>query len=722
MEIKDMTLAEKVAQLRGFWLRDLVVDDELSIEKCRELIPDGIGHICQYASSNAYQANKLASIVAQLQNYIMTETNSKIPIMFHEEIICGLAARGATATPQMIGMACSFNPALVAQNATNASNSIKAIGGYHVLSPMMDVITNANWARLEEGFGEDAYMVAVFADAFITAVQSAGVAATAKHYAGYGVANQEEDFFINETLFPFEVAVKKSHVSSVMPGYHKFRGVAASFSKDLLVRSLREHLGFDQMIISDYNAIKGAMKEDLTEGAALAMAAEVDVDLPAGANYSNLIDLVKSGRVAEADIDRALKRVLAFKTKYLPADLCAKTNINLDNTQSREGALVSAREAIVLLHNNGILPLNVNNTAKILVTGPNADSCYSLLGDYTWGGLAEFFRKIPIDRSEPRLVTLLDGLVAQSNFEIDFERGFSWTDELEKAIATQGGDDREKTANRYPLEKVPPANFAKALEKAAAADIIIAGVGENRYLCGEGSGRKGVDLPGNQEEYINQLIATEKPVILVVFGGRPMVISRLAQKCAAILYAWYPGEEGGTALAEIILGKTNPTAKLAVTIPDATEQVPVCLRDTDRPQMFPFGFGLSYTTYEYSNFAVAGVAATADDSFDVTFTVSNTGLIDGAEITQFYFETAATKKMLGFAKTPLHSGETKTITMRFYLDQFGRYADGQFVIRPGEYKILIGASATDIKFEATFAIAGECVTKSTREKFFAEVI
>ncbi|ONI44881.1 hypothetical protein AN642_02030 [Epulopiscium sp. SCG-B10WGA-EpuloA2] len=723
-----MTLEEKVAQLRGFWMRDLIENDEISIEKCRELIPDGIGHICQFASTNAYQADKLAKVVSDLQDYVKNETKSQIPIMFHEEIICGLAARGATVTPQMIGMACSFNPALVSQNAKNAAESIKNLGGYHVLSPMMDVITNANWARAEEGFGEDSYMVSVFSDAFISAVQENGVAATAKHYAGYGVSNQEEDFFINETLFPFEVAVTKSKVATVMPGYHKFRDVPASISTELLTRSLREHLGFDGVIVSDYNAIRNAhtnhkYTKSHEEAALMAIKAGIDVDLPAGFNYAHFVELVKTGQLDESIIDASLERVLKFKEKYIPKNLSTKSNINLDEKKYRNDALKSAREAIVLLTNNGILPLQ-NKKTNILVTGPNADSCYSLLGDYSWGGLAEFFRKLPIDRNDPKLYTLLGGLEANvnENFNIEFERGFNWTDEDEKIVATKDGDIQEQKANRTPLEQIPVTSFNSALEKAKLSDIIIVGVGETRYLCGEGSNRKGIDLPGNQENYINKLVETGKPVIVVVFGGRPMAISRLAKKCAAILYAWYPGEEGGNALAEILLGKTNPTAKLAVTLPNSNQDVPVCLKDTNRPQMFPFGFGLSYTTFEYSNFSKLEQVSTSDTSFDVMFTLKNTGDIDGAEITQFYFNNKQNKKLLGFSKIELKAGEEKNVTMRFYLDQFGRYENGEFIIKPNQYTLMIGASSIDIKYECSFDITGENIKKLKRDYFFSENI
>lgn len=730
--IETMTLEEKIAQLQGIWLQDLMDKGELSLEKCREKIPHGIGHICQFGSSNALDGQKLAQVVYQVQQFVQTETASKIPVLFHEEVINGVAAKGSTVTPQMLGLACSFDPELVKQNAHNAGESIKQLGGYYALSPMMDIITDARWARGEEGFGEDSYVVSAFADAFITGLQDMDVGATAKHYAGYGVENQEESFFINETLAPFEVAIRKSNVSAIMPGYHKFRGVPATCSEDLLVDALREHLGFEGVVVSDYNAITNIHRnfgytDDATASAIASIKASVDVDLPQGGNYQTLIDAVRSGAIEESYIDAALGRVLGFKEKMMPSAPTLCTNVELDPPAHRADARNAARNAIVLLKNNGILPLDPNSSTHLLVTGPNADSYYSLLGDYSWGGLAEFFRSIPNDRLNPHLYTLLDGLkgLAGDAITLDFARGFSWVegDTTNDISSNQSaGDARTKKANRQPLEVTPETDFDAALSKAAQSDIILAAVGENRYLCGEGTSRDDVHLPGEQETYVQQLIDTGKPVILCVFGGRPMAIAALAKQCAAVLYAWYPGEEGGNACAEILFGQTNPTAKLAVTIPDTNEDVPVHWKDEGVKPMFPFGFGLSYTNYTYNNFAVAGEVSTSDASFVVDFTVTNTGNYDGAEITQFYFENVHTKqkKLLGFAKTPLHAGETKHGQMRFFLDQFGLYEDGTFVVRPATQKLTIGSSSVIPEFTQEITLVGDVIHKDKRTTFLSE--
>ncbi len=729
-KIAKMSIEEKVAQLRGIWLKDLMEGDELSLEKCTQTIPHGIGHICQFGSSTGYSGDELAKIMHEVQQFVLNHTNSKIPVLFHEEVINGVASKGATVTPQMIGMACSFNPELVKQNAKNAAETMKKLGGYYALSPMMDIITDARWARGEEGFGEDSYVVSAFADAFIHGLQHNGVGATAKHYAGYGAENQEVDFFLNETLTPFEVAVTKSQVKAVMPGYHVFRDVPATCSQELLVQSLREHLGFDGVVVSDYGAInnihnKYSFTNNSKDSAIKSIEATVDVDLPIGVNYQHLVDAVKNNEIDESVIDRALARVLSFKESLLPKDIVLQTGIDTDPDSHRYDALQSARESIVLLKNNGILPLK-GSLGKVLVTGPNADSYYSLLGDYSWGGLAEFFHSIPVDRKKPYLHTLLDGIreFAQDSTEILFERGFSWVEDDKNAKDGNGGDEREKTANRRPLEVVPETNFDRTLQKACESDVIIVAVGENRYLCGEGTSRGNIDLPGMQEHYVEELIKTGKPVVMVVFGGRPMAIANLADKCAAVIYAWYPGEEGGRACGEILFGRTNPTAKLSVTIPNTNADVPVTLHDTDRVMMFPFGYGLSYTEYSYSDFCVMSEVDTAQGSFDIEFNVKNTGDYDGAEITQFYFENTAknTRKVLGFAKTALKVGESKKVKMRFYLDQFGSYKNGEFTISSGDYRVLIASSSIKNEYEQNISIVGENTTKPKREFFFSESI
>ena len=721
---KEMSLEEKVAQLKGIWLHEVIENDEISLEKCREKIPFGIGHVCQFACTNAYSADKLARLVYDLQQYLLKETRTQIPALFHEEVITGIAARGATVTPQMIGMACTFNPNLVYQNARFAGISTKKLGAYYTLSPMLDIITDAHWPRIEEGFGENPYLVATFADAFITGLQSVGVGATAKHYAGYGVENQSEVFFKNETLRPFEVAIRQSNVTGIMPGYHTFRDIPSTCQPVLLTDALRNHLGFEGMVVSDYGAIRQIYKghqytTTLEEAAMAAIQAGVDVDFPDGTSYDALIQSVKEGKLDEAWIDQALIRVLQVKSALMPEEIHLETNIDLDPKPYREAACQSARESIVLLKNDGLLPLKETQT-QLLLTGPNADSYYALLGDYTWGGLAEFFRGMPVDKMDPVLYTLKDGLERHSpqNVQIHYSRGFEWT-ETDSHKASDGiGDEREIGANRKPLEQHPEVDFEATLEQAKKSDVIIVAVGENRYLCGEGTSRPTVTLPGNQEAYVSALCQTGKPVIMVVFGGRPMAIADLTKQCAAVLYAWYPGEEGGNACAEILWGKTTPSAKLAVTLPPK-ESLELCNDLSEEKSPYPFGYGMSYTTYAYDQCMIPQKVALSQSAFEISFDLSNTGNYDGAEITQIYFENEETHKreLLGFSKTFLKTGEKQKVVLQFPLELFGRYEKDLFVTKESTYTVSISRSSTDAVFTRKLSIIGNTLTKKKRTQF-----
>lgn len=255
--IKEMSLEEKVAQLCGIWITDLIENDEISYRKCKELIPYGIGHIGRAGSCTTYEPGHLAKLIDDLQQYVRQETKSKIPVLFHEEVITGIAVKNTMITPQMIGMGCSWNPQLVYENAKTIAKDMKKMGIYYALSPMVDVVTDPRWGRAEEGFGENPYLVGSFTKSFITGLQSESVAATAKHFAGYGADNEDVVTFLNDILFPFQIAIKYD-VCAVMPGYHMYKEIPCILSEELLNQILREKLGFKNMIVSDYGAIKQA--------------------------------------------------------------------------------------------------------------------------------------------------------------------------------------------------------------------------------------------------------------------------------------------------------------------------------------------------------------------------------------------------------------------------------------------------------------------------------
>ena len=745
--IAQMTPEEKTAQLHGIWLKDLLDENgRISIQACETLIPHGIGQICQYSSATNLKPDELVRAVRDLQRFLREKTRLGIPAACQEEAITGLAARGAATYPQQINMSCTWNPEMLLGNTQMTARIMKMAGAAHALSPMLDVLDNAQWGRSEEGFGEDPYLVSLMGLTFIQGLQGAdlrdGIAATAKHFAGYGNMNQDMGVFWDDVLMPHEVAVRFGRVAAIMSGYHAFQGVPTSASKFLLHEILREKWGFDGAVISDYGAVRQVNSvfnytPDATTAALRCLEAGLDLELPKLEIFSEIPKAMADGVISTHLVDRAVKRALTFKARTGVLDLAegpaSAESLDFNPPESQRRAYQSACESLVLLQNDGVLPLEPG-IRSVAVVGPNADSPYSLLGDYTYQTLSEFFRRTPINPREPRLVTLLAGLRERLRPEVKIthERGCDWAGPLEKIclVDDELGDERTRGTQRLPLEAPVATDPHRAVQIAAESDLIIAAMGENRYLCGEGCDREDVRLPGEQEAFVKRLLATGKPVVLVVFGGRPMVLADLAAGCRAIVYAWYPGQAGGHALADLLLGRFNPSGKLTMTLPRSNEQVPVSHRLGYRPDdlpLFPFGHGLSYTAYGYANMAAPKTLTTSDTSFPVQFELTNTGNREGVEIAQLYFVPLRREahrpamEIKGFARVALKPGETRKVTIDVFLHQLARHdAAGQLTLRPGAYSVLIGASSTDIRLRTELTLTGDTVALARREHFFSQ--
>jgi len=743
-KLKNMPLEEKIAQLQGTWLKDLMNDKKLSLDSCRKKIPNGIGYLAQFASSLKTTPTELKTAIADLQDYLVNETKSGIPAILSEEAISGFSSKGATTLPQQIGMGCTWNPELLESNTANTSELMRNIGATHVLSPMLDICRNSHWGRIEESFGEEPYLTARMGLAFINGMQTDdlknGVATTIKHFAGYGdngLFNEKE--FYEETLLPHEVGVRLGKAENAMAGYHTIKGIPCSANKELLTDILRNELGFDGVVISDFWSVKQVFsryKYAKTEPDAgvKSIKAGLDVELPFGMSFPYLKDELEKGNIAIEDIDQAVKRVLIAKDRLGLLDYERpeiETNLNLDPKENRNMAYQSACESIVVLKNNGILPLK-KDVKKIALVGPNAAAVQSLLGDYTYQSLATFFRSIPIDSDNPKLITLLEGLKTNlnKNIALTYERGCDWTklsnnEQPDEKI----GDERIKKFAYIGVKDFPEPNTKRALQNTIESDVIIAAMGEHLYLVGENRDREDIHLPGEQDAFVQKLIATGKPVVLVIFGGRPQIITEIEPKCAAIIQAWFPGEEGGNALTDIITGKVNPSAKLTLTYPRTNEQAPIVYsqgyKENDMP-MYPFGYGLSYTNFDYSGFKSPKHVKTTDDGIEIAFKITNTGATAGAEITQLYVSPPESNMHLepielkGFSKVFLKKGESKNISITVSPQQLAHYENSKWIIEPGEYKFKVGASCIDIKFTGNVKLIGDKVVLEQRDTFFSK--
>ena len=755
-----MSQEERIAQLRGMYMDDLLDEQgQLDTAKCRQLIPNGIGHFSQFASQKPVDPNVLRDRVAEVQDWLIHNTPNGIPALYHEEVLSGVNTKGSTIYPQQIGQACSFNPQLAELKTRQTANAMRKMGGVLSLSPMVDVCRTPSFNRLEESYGEDAYLSAVMGTAFVRGLQQGdlkkGVGTCSKHYLGYGGGGDaDEKELMEEILLPHETMIRLAGSKAVMPGYHAMLDADGKKNNcvgntKILMDILRGYLGFDGMVVSDYTAIgqlpvpsEGANASASAMKAAMAINAGNDVDFPEGSDYRNLQEAIDKGLVQPEAFERAVKDVLRYKFRAGLFDknayLYSKEQITLDTPEERQTAYDIATQSVVLLENNGILPLvgDASKEQKILLTGPNANSMWAMCGDYSFPAMTYFWKRIMEDLEYPDIVTLLEGMNSRKpdGFNIMYSRGCDWTEEIETKFS-ELGDERawEYELLHRRVDSGEKADKAEALAMAKQADVIIAAVGENVMLCGENRDRQGLRLPGKQEQYVEELLKTGKPVVLVVFGGRAQVISGLAERCAAVVQAWYPGEEGGNAVADILYGKVSPSAKLSVSYPNTEVYEPLCYNYTaekDPRVQWPFGYGLSYTTFEYQNLKVDGEWTTADESIQFSFEVKNTGKMAADEIAQVYLSPANNDipirpiQLQGFARVSLQPGESKTVKVKLFTEQFGYYThqdERQWNIAPGQYVIKVGASSEDIRLQQPVTLKGDIVTKPLRDFYFSEL-
>ena len=762
-----MSQEERIAQLRSMYMDELFDEQgKLDEAKCRELIPNGIGHFSQFCMQQPRDPNELRDRAAAVQEWLIKNTPNGIPALLHEEVLSGVNTLGSTIYPQQIGQACSFNPELAEQKTVQTSTALRKMGGVLALSPMVDVCRIPSFNRLEESYGEDGYLSAAMGVAFVKGLQQddlkKGVGACSKHYLGYGGGGDaEEKVLMEEILLPHEAMIRLAGSKVVMPGYHAVHDTKCVANSWILQDILRDYVGFDGMVVSDYTAIdqlpleseKGEVNSEqsataaVVQKAAMAINGGNDVDFPHGANYKYLQEAIDQGLVKPEVLERAVKDVLRQKCRAGLQDkdayLYSKEDSKLDSQAERLTAYLIAMQSVVLLENNGVLPLfrsqegrSQEGSKNILVTGPNANSIWAMCGDYTYPAMSYFWKKMEdvADRDNPFIVKLLDGMMAQKPVDVNilYSRGCDWTEDIETKYS-ELGDERawEYEILHRKVDSGEKADKAEALNMASQADVIVAAMGENVMLCGENRDRQGLRLPGKQEQFVEELIKTGKPVVLVMFGGRAQVVSGLAEKCAAVIQAWYPGEEGGNALADILYGKISPSGKLSVSYPNTEINEPICYNSStekDPRVQWPFGYGLSYTRFDYANLKINGEAKTSDESITLSFDIKNTGKMAADEVAQIYISPTTDDQQIrpiqlqGFARVTLQPGETQTVNVKLWTEQFGFFSNNgqrQWNILPGKFIVKVGASSTDIRLQQDITLKGEPVVKPIREHYLS---
>lgn len=730
--LKRMTLEEKAAQMQCIWLdkAKTLVDEKgnFDLEKARAAFGQGhgLGQVGRPSDAGGgLSPRNHAELTNAIQKFFLENSRLGIPVMFHEECLHGLAAVGSTSFPQPIGLGATFDTDLVQRIFEATACEARIRGTHQALTPVVDVAREPRWGRVEETYGEDPYLVSRMGIAAVRGFQGDAsfadkqhVIATLKHFAAHGQPESGTNCapvnvsarVLRETfLFTFKEAITKAGAISVMASYNEIDGVPSHANQWLLRDVLRQEWGFKGYVVSDYYAIRELnerpdlyghhLAEDGKQAAALAVKAGVNIEMPDPDCYKHLAELVQEGRVSESALDELIAPMLEWKFKLglfedpFVDPVAAEKIVGCE--AHNKLALEAARKTITLLKNDGsVAPLNKANIKTIAVIGPNADRV--MLGGYS--GVPSHF------------VSVLQGIKDRvgDSVKVLYHEGCK--------ITIGGSWQQDDVTPSNPVEDRK--SIAQAVEVARQADVIVLAIGGNEQTSREAwarnhmGDRTTLDMAGVQDELVEAMAATGKPVIAVLFNGRPLSISHLSKKVPVILECWYLGQESGTAIAEVIFGDVNPGGKLPISIPRSVGHIP-CYYNykpsarrgylfDDVSPLYAFGYGLSYTRFEFGNPRLKKQVIRPDESTTVSVEITNTGPWAGDEVVQMYIRdcvssvTRPVKELKGFRRITLKPGQTETVDLDITPEHLAFYnIDMDYIVEPGEFEIMIGSSSRD---------------------------
>jgi len=749
----EMTLEEKLAQLYGVWVgaaddgggdvaphqHDL--NDDVDLDA---LLPAGLGQVTRPFGTAPVDAAVGALSLARMQQRIVAANRLGIPSVAHEECLAGFAAWGATAYPVPLSWGAAFDPALVERMARRIGTDMRSVGVHQGLAPVLDVVRDARWGRVEETIGEDPYLVATVGTAYVRGLEASGIVATLKHFVGYSASKAGRNLApvsigpreLGDVLLPpFEMAVREGGARSVMNSYADLDGVPSAADRWLLTELLRETWGFDGTVVADYFAVAflkllHGVADTWADAAASALAAGIDVELPTVKAFGEpLRAAVEAGVVDVALVDTALRRVLRQKAELglldagwspvppalaglglADADLAdadaahadrLRGRIDLDPPGNRALARELAERAVVLVRNDGTLPLASPPT--IAVVGPNADDPYAMLGCYSFP--THVVTQHPGVEMGIRIPTLLDAL-----------RDEFAGSEVRHAVGTSvdGGETD---------------GIAEAIELAASADVVVLALGDRAGLFGRGTSGEGCDaeslaLPGAQQALVDAVLDAGTPAVLALLAGRPYALGRAASESAGIVQAFFAGEEGAGAIAGVLSGRVNPSGRLPVSIPatpfaqPTTYLAPPLARASDVSNVdptaaFPFGHGLGYSAFEWTSFAGVEASIRTDGTVRVRLHVRNSGERAGAEVVQLYLHDPVAsvvrpvQRLVGFARVELPPGATAEVRFDVPADLASFTSrTGERIVEPGELVLSVGRSSSDLVHAHTVRLTG----------------
>nr|WP_202540326.1 MULTISPECIES: glycoside hydrolase family 3 N-terminal domain-containing protein [unclassified Streptomyces] len=759
-----MTLQEKVSQLVGVWVGASDEGGEVApfqhdMEEAvvlDDLLPHGLGQLTRPFGTAPVDPAVGALSLSRTQERIAGANRFGIPALAHEECLAGFATWGATAYPVPLSWGATFHPELVREMAAAIGRDMRSVGVHQGLAPVLDVVRDARWGRVEETIGEDPYLVGTVATAYVRGLESAGVVATLKHFAGYsasragrnlapvGMGARERADII---LPPFEMAVRESGVRSVMHAYTDTDGIPSAADGQLLTGLLRDTWGFEGTVVADYFGIAflktlHGVAGTFGEAAGAALGAGVDVELPTVKTFGGpLADAIAEGLVPEALVDRAVRRVLVQKAQLGLLDAEWRPNppvltgvagaggdsealrgtVRLDTDENRALARRVAEQAVVLLRNDGTLPLaaDAGAPARIALVGPNADTPTAVLGCYAF----------PVH---------VGGQHPDTPLGIELPT-------LREACAAEFRHSEILTAPGADVDGPDTGGFGEAVELARGADLVIVALGDRAGLFGRGTSGEGCDaeslaLPGVQQRLLDALLDTGTPVVVTLLAGRPYALGRAVDEAAAIVQSFFPGEEGTTAIASVLSGRTGPSGRLPVGVPRHPGSQPSTylaarlghssdVSSVDPTPAFGFGHGLTYTAFEWSDLVVERGRASTEGEFTLSCTVRNTGARAGVEVVQVYLHDPVAsvvqpvQRLIGYVRLDLDPGRVARVRMTVpaALASFtGR--EGHRIVEPGDLELRLSASSTDTRLTARVTLTGPVRTVDHTRRLHMDIV
>lgn len=715
-----MTLEEKLGQLNLPGAGDIVTGQAGNTDIAKKIRDGKVGGL--------FNIKSIAKI-KEVQKIAVEQSRLKIPLIFGMDVIHGYQ----TVFPIPLGLSCSWDMNLIEQSARIAAIEASADGINWTFSPMVDIARDPRWGRIAEGAGEDAYLGSQIAKAMVTGYQGKDLSlnntimACVKHYAMYGAAEAGRDYnttdmshqrMYNEYLPPYKAAVDAG-VGSVMASFNEVDGIPATGNKWLMTTVLRDQWGFGGFVVTDYTGINEMTDHgmgDLKTVSSLALNAGIDMDMVGEGLLTTLTASLKEGKVTQQQIDAATRRILEAKYKLGlfddPYRYCNEERAKKEvfSPEHRKAARETAAQSFVLLKNqNNLLPLKKSGTVAVI--GPLADNKQNMPG--TWSVAAEF------EQATSVLKGLKDVVGDKVNFL--YAKG-SNLDADEKFEERAGMFGKTLGRDTRPADVV----LKEALDIANKSDVVLAVLGESAEMSGESSSRTNIEIPKVQRELLEALLKTGKPVVLVLFTGRPLALKWEQDNVPAILNVWYPGSEAGFAVADVLFGNVNPSGKLSTTFPQNVGQVPIFYshKNTGRPlgegkwfekfrsnyldvsnePLYPFGYGLSYTSFSYGDISLSSTSLNGNQTLTASVTVTNTGKYDGKEVVQLYIRdlvgsvTRPVKELKGFQKIDLRAGESKTVSFTVTPEDLKFYNyDLKYDWEAGDFQIMIGGNSRDVK-------------------------